>query len=93
MVKNIILAYLEKQKFRCMGTLYEPSWLRKVRMHILKVVRDLEMYVFVQDGQHNNKNEKIVNFVNKNQRVHIKSQWHLRFSAFSSKQNFLIDLN
>ena len=51
-----------------MGTLYEPSGLRKVRMHFPKVGRDLEIYVFVQDGQQ--KNEKIVKFVKKIQNHH-----------------------
>ena len=53
-MKNITFAYLEKQKISAgMGTLYEPSALRKVRMHFPKV----------QDGQQ--KNEKIVKFVTK----------------------------
>ena len=51
-----------------MGTLYEPSGLRKVRMHFPKVSGDLDIYVFVQDGQQTN--EKIVKFVKKIQNPH-----------------------
>ena len=59
-MENRTFAYLEKQKISAaMGTLYEPSGLRKVRMHFPKVGRDLEIYLFVEDGRL--KNEKIEN--------------------------------
>ena len=60
-MENRTFAYLEKQKISAaMGTLYEPSGLRKVRMHFPEVGRDLEIYIFVEDSQP--KNEKIVKF-------------------------------
>ena len=68
-MKNITFAYLEKQTISAaIGTLYEPSGLRKVMMHFPKVGRDLEIYVFVQDGLQNN--EKIVKILKKIQNHH-----------------------